>query len=134
LAYRQIGAVILSTTVILDSKALASRIQRVKVERILNNPQNINKSQKLAKFGVDTNSLGIVVTGKETICNTYAYTDSYSCNREFVIDGPTPADAEMLVYFTSGTTSEPKMVLHTQQSYSVGHFSTLYWLGVDSDD
>ncbi|HIW45512.1 MAG TPA: AMP-binding protein [Candidatus Yaniella excrementigallinarum] len=134
LASIKIGAVILPTTVMLDAKALASRIQRANVDWILTNPQNIYKIQKLAKFGVDPNSLGIVVTGKETISNTYAYTDAYSCNREFVIDGPTPADAEMLVYFTSGTTSEPKMVLHTQQSYSVGHFSTLYWLGVDSDD
>lgn len=34
---------------------------------------------------------------------------------------PTSIDDELFVYFTSGTTSKPKMVLHTHQSYSVGH-------------
>src|SRR5699024_9810416 len=113
LASIKIGAVILPTTVMLDAKALASRIQRANVDWILTNPQNIYKIQKLAKYRVDAKTLGIVVTVKETISNTYAYTDAYSCIRKFFIDGPTPADAEMLVYSTSSTTSEPKMVLHT---------------------
>ena len=134
LAAIKIGAVILPTTVMLDTKALASRIQRADVHWVLTNPQNVYKIQRLAEFGVDPNSLGIIVTGGGTTPDTYAYTDAYTRNWELVIDGPTPADAEMLVYFTSGTTSEPKMVLHTQESYSIGHFSTLYWLGVDSDD
>src|SRR5699024_7071296 len=73
-------------------------------------------------------------TGDNPVAGTHAFIDAYAATTPFVIDGPTPADAEMLVYFTSGTTSEPKMVLHTQQSYSVGHFSTLYWLGVNADD
>ena len=38
------------------------------------------------------------------------------------------------LYFTSGTTSKPKMVLHTQTSYPVGHLSTLYWLGLQAGD
>ena len=36
----------------------------------------------------------------------------------------------MLLYFTSGTTSKPKLVLHTHQSYPVGHLSTMYWIGL----
>src|SRR5699024_912913 len=48
LASIKIGAVILPTTVMLDAKALASRIQRANVDWILTNPQNIYKIQKLA--------------------------------------------------------------------------------------
>lgn len=40
----------------------------------------------------------------------------------------------MLLYFTSGTTSLPKLVLHTHQSYPVGSLSTMYWLGLQPDD
>jgi acetyl-CoA synthetase len=40
----------------------------------------------------------------------------------------------LLLYFTSGTTSKPKLVLHTHQSYPVGHFSTMYWLGLRPGD
>ncbi len=40
----------------------------------------------------------------------------------------TAADDPMLIYFTSGTVAHPKMVLHTQASYGVGHRITArYW-------
>ena len=39
-----------------------------------------------------------------------------------------------MLYFTSGTTSKPKLVLHSHQSYPVGHLSTMYWLGVQPGD
>lgn len=134
LAAIKIGAVILPTTVMLDSKALASRVERAGVQWALTNQQNIGKFSEVADFGVDPASVGLFVTGHDPVDGAYAYTDAYASTHELTVDGPTPADAEMLVYFTSGTTSEPKMVLHTQESYSVGHFSTLYWLGVDADD
>ena len=40
----------------------------------------------------------------------------------------------LLLYFTSGTTARPKLVLHSHQSYPVGHLSTMYWLGVRPGD
>ncbi|GAA4111523.1 AMP-binding protein [Enteractinococcus coprophilus] len=134
LAAIKIGAVILPTTVMLNSAALASRMQRAGVNWVLTNQQNIEKFADLPSHGIDMSNIGLVVTGDQPVANTHAFTDAYTTTAQFVIDGPTPADAEMLVYFTSGTTSEPKMVLHTQQSYSVGHFSTLYWLGVNGND
>jgi acetyl-CoA synthetase len=39
-----------------------------------------------------------------------------------------------LRYFTSGTTAKPKLVLHTHQSYPVGHLSTMYWIGLRVGD
>ena len=134
LAAIKIGAVILPTTVMLDPKALASRIERAGVDWVLTNQENIHKFGELSEFDVDTDQLGIVVTGEQPVEGTHHYADAYESTHEFVLDGPTPANADMLVYFTSGTTSEPKMVLHTQESYSVGHFSTLYWLGVGAED
>jgi acetyl-CoA synthetase len=38
------------------------------------------------------------------------------------------------LYFTSGTTAKPKLVLHSHQSYPVGHLSTMYWLGLQPGD
>jgi acyl-coenzyme A synthetase/AMP-(fatty) acid ligase len=41
---------------------------------------------------------------------------------------PTAATDPMFVYFTSGTVAHPKMVLHTQASYSFGHVTTArFW-------
>jgi acetyl-CoA synthetase len=48
-------------------------------------------------------------------------------------DRPRPQDL-LLEYFTSGTTSKPKLVQHTQASYPVGHLSTMYWLGLKKGD
>jgi acetyl-CoA synthetase len=46
----------------------------------------------------------------------------------------TLASDPLLLYFTSGTTAKPKLVLHTHESYPVGHLSTMYWLGIREDD
>ena len=41
---------------------------------------------------------------------------------------------ELLIYFTSGTTVRPKLVLQTYTSYPVGHLSTMYWIGARKGD
>ncbi len=46
----------------------------------------------------------------------------------------TQAKDPFLLYFTSGTTAKSKLVLHTQESYPVGHLSTMYWIGIREDD
>ena len=48
---------------------------------------------------------------------------------------PTRADEPGIIYFTSGTTGPPKMVLHTQASYGLGHRVTgEQWLCCKPDD
>lgn len=44
------------------------------------------------------------------------------------------ADELLFGYFTSGTTSLPKLALHTHTSYPVGHLSGMYWNGVRPGD
>jgi acetyl-CoA synthetase len=61
------------------------------------------------------------------------YSPSYETPTTFVPDGDTQSNDPLFLYFTSGTTSRPKLVLHTQ-SYPAGHLSTMYWLGLQQGD
>ena len=62
------------------------------------------------------------------------YENSIESDAAFKADAPTPADALMLLYFTSGTTAKPKLVAHSHTSYAVGHLSTAYWIGLRRGD
>jgi acetyl-CoA synthetase len=53
---------------------------------------------------------------------------------EFVPDANTRATDPLFLYFTSGTTARPKLVVHTHASYPIGHLSTMYWLGARPGD
>ncbi len=44
------------------------------------------------------------------------------------------ASDPLLLYFTSGTTAQPKLVEHTHVSYPAGHLSTMYWIGLQPGD
>lgn len=69
--------------------------------------------------------------GGRTVLN---YNEAYDASTELTQDSPTDADETLLLYFTSGTTSKPKLVEHTHTSYPVGHLSTLYWIGLEPGD
>ena len=62
------------------------------------------------------------------------FADSYSGPGTFEVLEPSPADDPLLLYFTSGTTSLPKLVEHTNITYPVGHLSTMYWIGLEPGD
>lgn len=62
------------------------------------------------------------------------FADSYSGPETFEVLESSPADDPLLLYFTSGTTSLPKLVEHTNITYPVGHLSTMYWIGLQPGD
>ncbi|MFJ4338257.1 acyl-CoA synthetase [Streptomyces sp. NPDC088915] len=63
------------------------------------------------------------------------YPDTRAAGRpRFVPDGPTRAADPSFCYFTSGTTSLPKLVEHSHAGYGIGHLSSLYWSGLRPGD
>lgn len=126
LAGIKLGAVTVPSTMLLSEDDLGDRIERGEVRFIVTMAAEANKfprREPLTKICVDG-----AVDGWEP------YQTAYDASTDFVADGVTLADDPMLLYFTSGTTSKPKLVLHSHRSYPVGHLSTMYWLGLKPGD
>jgi acetyl-CoA synthetase len=125
LAIMKIGAVILPTSTVLGTADLADRVDRAGVRHVIVNPEDAHKFDEVP--GEYTR----IVVGEAAGWTGFADSQSAGTQKPGVeVD---TSDAS-IVYFTSGTTSKPKMVVHTQSSYPVGHLTTTYWLGVQKHD
>jgi acetyl-CoA synthetase len=127
LAAMKLGAVIVPATTLLTRTDLADRFARGRVRHV------IAAADAAAKFADLPGAYTRIVVGGE-MAGWLSYAASYQAPEQFAPDGETRADDPMLLYFTSGTTATPKLVLHSHQSYPVGHLSTMYWLGVGPGD
>ncbi|MGE5468632.1 MAG: AMP-binding protein [Ignavibacteria bacterium] len=126
LAAIKLGAVLIPATTLLTPDDLLDRFDRGNVKHVVVGAAHTAKFDTLA--GGYTR---ICVGGEAAGWTRYAID---ACSAEFVPEGPTRADDPLLLYFTSGTTSKPKLVLHTQTSYPVGHLSTMFWIGLQPGD
>ncbi|MFI7064192.1 AMP-binding protein [Kribbella sp. NPDC050124] len=120
------GAVMIPATTLLTDADLADRIERGGVRAV------VTSSADTARYaGIADHCLRVAVGDAVDGWLHYADSEQY--------DGPVPdvdtsAHDSLLLYFTSGTTSQPKLVEHTQVSYPVGHLSTMYWIGLQPGD
>ncbi|HUY04558.1 MAG TPA: AMP-binding protein [Rhodocyclaceae bacterium] len=125
LAAIKLGAVLSPATTLLTADDLNDRIVRGKVKVVV--------TPHAEKFATIQRSFTGISIGKE-VADWHRYEDSSLAGTRFVPEGETRADDPLFLYFTSGTTSKPKLVLHSHQSYPVGHLSTMYWIGLQQGD
>ena len=130
LAVMKLGAVLIPSSTLLQPADLADRIPRGHVRHV------ITEAALTGKFaGVPGDWTRVAVgPGEPAGAGWHAYSDSYSAPASFTPEGVTRAGDPLLLYFTSGTTAQPKLVAHTQASYPVGHLSTMYWIGIQPGD
>src|SRR4029079_7683214 len=127
LAVAKLGAVIMPTTGALGPADLSDRITRGGARFVIANDEDT------AKFGdVVGDYTRIVVC--QAVDGWHRYADANVVPSAGPFKAETTVDDPMLIYFTSGTTSKPKLVEHSQVSYSVGHLSTMAWIGLRPGD
>ena len=123
----RIGAIPMPGTNLLTGKDIEYRIGRADAVAAIVDSEGAAKVDAVA---------GNLPTLKHRIVCGEAPSDGWTPLSRLVETGsadPTPADPTaatdpMLLYFTSGTVSYPKMVMHTQASYGIGHTITAkYW-------
>ena len=127
LAGIKLGAVVLPTYTTVTGADLADRLARGGVNHILTTDAHTaafaDAPTELTRFCVGAAREGWL-----------SYSDAYGQPEDFTPDGPTGADDLLFMYFTSGTTSKPKIAQHTHASYPVGHLSGMYWNGLQPGD
>jgi len=140
LAAMKLGAVVIPATPLLTHEDLADRFERGKVKHVIVGAAHVDKLAKLrgaytrvvvAPAGAGIGSSGI---WRAAPAGWRSFEEAYTMRADFTPSGATQATDPLLLYFTSGTTSKPKLVLHSHQSYPIGHLSTMYWIGLRPDD
>ena len=129
LACIKLGAVIVPTTTLVSHDDLADRFERGAIKHVVATHTSVDKFD-----GFDNAFTRIVVGAPGTAAGWHGFAASMQASEHFTPQGRTKATDPLLLYFTSGTTSKPKLVLHSHQSYPVGHLSTMYWIGLKPGD
>ena len=112
LGLTKLGAVPIPGTVLLTAKDIRYRIETAEVAAVIT-------CREVAERVDDFAGIKIVAGGERA-----GWMNFNAGLREARADfepSPTRADDPGILYFTSGTTGPPKMVLHTQESYGLGH-------------
>jgi acetyl-CoA synthetase len=127
LAGIKLGAVLVPTTMLVSTADLQDRMERGRVRHVIVQVSEAHKFEDITG-----NYTRIAVGG--SIDGWHDFDDCRRVLSVFTPKGETRANDPLLLYFTSGTTAQPKLVLHSHQSYPVGHLSTMYWIGLQRGD
>src|SRR6266478_7990126 len=120
LGLTKLGAVPIPGTVLLTEKDIRYRLEAAEVSAVITNSEIAERVPDFAGIKI--------VTGHERAGWSNFEAGLREARADFEPE-PTLADEPGLLFFTSGTTGPPKMVLHTQESYGRGHRVTgEHWL------
>lgn len=127
------GLVSMPGTTLLTPKDIAYRITSADVAAVFT---DIEGADKVDAITDDLPTLRErIVVGDVSRDSWHSYAQIVEAASPEIKPIDTRADDPAIMYFTSGTTGHPKMVLHTQASYGVGHTTTgRYWLDLQPDD
>ncbi len=125
------GLVLVPAATILTEKDIAYRFSQLLPAAILADPSSAEKIDAAEKAVGKSARVKVIVGGERP-----GWTASSEIARESgeATAERTRAGDTLLIFFTSGTTGLPKMVVHTHASYPIGHLATAAWIGIREGD
>ena len=127
LAAIKLGVIVTPATTLLTAADLQDRIDRGRVRHV------VTGAASVSKFAGVTGTFTRIAVG-DAPPGWHRYEAPAHADAALGPSDVTRASDPMLLYFTSGTTAKPKLVMHTHQSYPVGHLSTMFWIGLQTGD
>jgi acetyl-CoA synthetase/medium-chain acyl-CoA synthetase len=129
MALLKVGAVVVPGTSQLTGRDIRYRIELAEASAIVTDEARAEKVDE----ALGHQEITRVVTGARS--GWHSYEGLIATSGSGFEPAPTRSDDPAILYFTSGTTGYPKMVLHTQASYPIGHRITgQFWLDLRPDD
>src|SRR6185312_9118367 len=127
LAAMKLGAVVIPATTLLTPSDVRDRLDRGRAKHVV-----VASAVASVFDGVEGDYTRIAVGAP--VDGWLSYVDADAAQAVFAPDAVTRAGDTLLLYFTSGTTAQPKLVEHTHASYPAGHLSTMFWIGLQPGD
>ncbi len=121
------------TTTLLTEKDVAFRVEAAEIDGVI---ADASGAEKIDQVASDLPGLRVKIqVGGDVRPSWISYDDLVGAASESFEPLRTRSDGQALIYFTSGTTGPPKMVLHSHASYGLGHTLTAdFWLFLEPGD
>ncbi|MFC1683641.1 AMP-binding protein, partial [Candidatus Zixiibacteriota bacterium] len=129
----KMGVVAMPATTLCTMRDIEYRINRAKATAVITDEQGAAKVESVAERCPSLKTRVIVGPERKGWLNFWEHVNEAPAKLDKITK--TKSDDTLLLYFTSGTVAYPKMVLHTQASYAIGHTITAtFWQDLKPTD
>ena len=125
------GLILIPAASILTVNDIVYRFQKASPKVIIADKDNAEKmEQALLQYNHPV-KVKLLLDGEKDGWISYSVINK---EEKEAIASDTNKDDDLFWFFTSGTTGMPKVVVHTQSSYPLGHLTTAAWIGLKAGD
>ena len=125
------GLILIPAASILTVNDIVYRFQKASPKVIIADKDNAEKMEEALVQYNNPVKVKLLLDGEKDGWISYSVIDK---EKNEAIAADTNKDDDLFWFFTSGTTGMPKVAVHTQSSYPLGHLTTAAWIGLKAGD